>query len=150
MTISHRYLFNGETCGSLNEILLRNGEVFHNAHICLVREDGMYMQSVPVGNGLFYCEAGDASHGYVCPREMMVEELEEQFRRFDSGEDFSFVKEDWSIYDSSPSPLPAIVKWIAVAAVMDVAIILAFTGLPENQTVHLSCILDTFTRFLFS
>ncbi len=81
---------------------------------------------------------------------MPVEELEEQFRRFDSGEDFSFVQEDWSFYEPSASPLPAMVKWIGVAALMDAAIVLAFIGLPEGHTVHLSCMLDTFTRFLLS
>lgn len=150
MTASHRYLFNGETCGSLDELFLRYGNSSHKAHISLVGGDGMHMQSVPVGNGLYYCEVGDDAHGYVCPHEMPVEELEEQFRRFDSGEDFSFVKEDWSFYEPSASPLPAMVKWIGVAALMDAAIVLAFTGLPEVHTVHLSCMLDTFTRFLLS
>ncbi|MEI3558470.1 MAG: hypothetical protein V8Q21_04805 [Akkermansia muciniphila] len=42
------------------------------------------------------------------------------------------------------------VKWIGVAALMDAAIVLAFTGLPESRTAHLSCMLDTFTRFLLS
>ena len=150
MTASHRYLFNGEACGSLDELFCRYGDASQKAHIFLIGEDGMHMQSVPVGNGLYYCEVGYASHGYVCPHEMPVKELEEQFRRFDSGEDFSFVADEWTIYESSVSPLPAMVKWIAAAAVMDAAIILAFTGLPVNRTVHLSCMLDTFTRFLFS
>lgn len=145
-----RYLFNGETCGSLDEMFLRYENASHNAHISLTGENGLHMQSVPVGNCLYYCEVGDATHGYVCPHEMSVEELEEQFRRFDAGEDFSFVAEEWSIYEPSLSPLPAIVKWIAVAALMDAAIILAFTGLPEGPAFHLSCMLDTFSQFLFN
>lgn len=149
MTASPHYQFNGEACGSLDELFLRYKDASHQAHISLIGEDGTHMQSVPVGNGLYYCEVGDAAHSYVCPHEMPVEELEEQFRRFDSGEDFSFVAEEWNIYEPSSSPLPAIVKWIAVAALMDAAVILAFTGLPVSQTVHLSCMLHTFTRFLF-
>ncbi|MHA3690147.1 hypothetical protein [Akkermansia muciniphila] len=110
----------------------------------------MHIQSVPVGNGLYYCEVGDATHGFVCPHEMMVEELKALFRRFDSGEDFSFVAEEWNVYEPSLSPLPAIIKWIAVAGLMDIAIILAFTGFPASQIDRLSCILNTFANFLLS
>lgn len=148
MTASHRYLFNGEACGDLDEMFLRYGDASHNAHISLYGRDGMHIQSVPVGNGLYYCELGDSTHGFVCPREMMAEELKEQFRRFDAGEDLSFVMDEWNIYEPSLSPLPAIVNWIAVAALMDIAIILAFTGLPVSQMEQLSLILNTFANFL--
>lgn len=150
MTASHRYLFNGETCGSLDEIFLRYGDASHNAHIFLDGRNGMHIQSVPVGNGLYYCEVGDSTHGFVCPHEMMVEELKEQFRRFDSGEDFSFVAEEWNVYEPSLSPLPAIIKWIVVAGLMDIVIILAFTGFPASQMDRLSCMLNTFANFLLS
>lgn len=79
---------------------------------------------------------------------MMAEELKEQFRRFDAGEDLSFVMDEWNAYEPSLSPLPAIVNWIAVAALMDIAIILAFTGLPVSQMEQLSLILNTFANFL--
>lgn len=150
MTVSHRYLFDGEACDSLDELFRRYRDASHKAHISLMSADGRLMQSVPVGNGLYYCEVGDAAHGYVCPHEMPVEELEEQFRRFNSGEDFSFVEKEWSIYEPSSSPLPTMVKWIALAALIDAAIIMAFTGFPAIQTVHLSYLLHTFARFLFS
>lgn len=81
---------------------------------------------------------------------MMVEELKEQFRRFDAGEDLSFVLDEWNIYEPSLSPLPAIVNWIAVAALMDIAIILAFTGLPMSRMDQISLILNTFASFLIS
>lgn len=150
MTVSHRYLFNGEACGSLDELFLRYGGASHKAHISLIGGGEMHMQSAPVGNGLYYCEVGDAGHGYVCPHEMTFEELKEQFRRFDSGEDFSFVTKEWSVYEPSLSPLPGMIKWIGAAVLMDAAIILAFTGVPESHAVHLSYMLDTFARFLLS
>lgn len=150
MTASRQYLFNGETCGSLDEMFLRYGDASQNAHISLYGENGMHIQSVPVGNGLYYCEVGDSTHGFVCPHGMVVEELKEQFLRFESGEDFSFVAEEWNVYEPSLSPLPAIVKWIAVAGVMDIAIILAFTGFPVSQADRVSFMLNTFASFLLS
>lgn len=149
MPICHHYLFNGEACGSLEEMFARYGNASHDARLSLVGENGMHMQSVPAGNGLHYCGVGDTAHEYVCPHEMMMEELEEEFRRFDSGMDYSFVAQQWEACERSSSPLFAIAVWVGVAALIDAAIILSFTGLPENSHLLFSFMANFCAVFLF-
>ncbi|MFR4416305.1 MAG: hypothetical protein ACLT8E_02275 [Akkermansia sp.] len=148
MTASPRYLFNGERA-ALDELFLRYGNSSHKAHISLVGGDGMHMQSVPVGNGLYYCEVGMTPMATSAPMKCRLRnwrnnsavliqggfllcegrlELLRTFRLSASGDG----QMDWR---RGPDGCRHC---------------LAFTGLPEVHTVHLSCMLDTFTRFLLS
>lgn len=149
MAVFRRYLFNGEACANLEEMFSRYAGASHDARLFLVGENGVHMQSSPGGNGLHYCEVGDTFHEYVCPRGMAEEEVVEQFRRFDAGMDYSFVAQQWNTRGRRSSPLFAIAVWVAVAAVMDAAIILSFTGLPENSGFLFSFVFGICACFLF-
>lgn len=120
----------------------------NDSYVALHRDDGIVMQSVPVGDGLYCCSIGDSSVNYVCPHELTFEQLSAEFHRFDAFTDQVIVPRSWKKDHSHFSSISGIFKWIAVACVMDAVIVLLFTGLPEGINTKMASFLHACAHWI--
>lgn len=95
--------------------------------IC-TQEDGVFMQAYPVEDDVYHCEVVFPQGGdenalvYEAPSGVSADELENLFSRFAQGEDFSYVKQEWSRWNS-PGMSRQLEKWVIRIAIVVIILV---------------------------